>query len=417
MSIAILFYIVIALWFSFGSRRHQKSILGVWAGTFSILATYTLWSHSYIQNPLSDYFINIDQLLFYKESLALSRLDIENLFSKCFLQFRYSESPLAFALFATLVKWAQALGVSDLLLFVKLNVVFIASLIPVLIYRIINLYRPPSKQDLQAIFLFVLCSPLLSLAGQMMRDIHVCFLYTCIFFFSLRNHKYDWLLILLLIVATYFFRVESGLFALSFLVVLSFRHFQSGSPLTKALFALVGIMAIGLILPILLNTMTQTLDGYTARSLKFASKDSLGAQLTHLPFPLDALSKMAFAQLLPFPLWLPISGRQSYDVLRVVECVMPFFWLPIFLTTIWILWTRRDKMTREHLHYAILALLFLFLTSASEFNPRRLFAIYPVFICLWILYSDLIRKREKYYIYTYTYLGIICLNILYLAIK
>lgn len=417
MSIAILLYAIIALCFLGGSRKEQKKMLRVWAGTFMILGTYALLGHSYVHDPLSDYFINVDQVLFYRESLALMGLDTDLLLRSCFSQHRYSESPLAFATFAGLMKSARLLGVSDLLLFVKLNVVFIGSFIPVLIYRIIALYRIPSHYDLRAIFLFVVCSPLLTLAGQMMRDIQVCFLYTWMFFFMLRGRRWDWFYILLLIIVAYFFRVESGLFALSFWGVVIFRRYHTSSNLVKISLIVTGIVAMVFILPTLFQTMTSTLEGYTVRSLRFASEDSLGAQLAHLPFPLNILSKTAFAQLLPFPLWFPFNEDQSYSALRIVECFIPFFWVSVLLSIFYILYFHREVISQEHLLSILIALIFLILTSASEFNTRRLFAVYPILIFIWIFYSRQIKKRTRMNIFIISAFGIVFLNILYIWVK
>ena len=180
-----LFIIIALLVTKSVSPYHCHCQRKLWATTFVCYVVFTIISDLYVGNPSSTYFISKDQMFFYDEAINLSGYDYADIFSICFLNFEYSEAKLAFVLFGTLAKLARSLGVADILLFLKFHVAFIASLIPVIAYKIILLKEPCITKLHRKLFVFALLSPLLIYSCQLLRDIHVCLLFTIMFYVAL----------------------------------------------------------------------------------------------------------------------------------------------------------------------------------------------------------------------------------------
>ena len=179
------------------------------------------------------------------------------------------------------------------------------------------------------------------------------------------------------------------------------------------------VIAIALIATIasaVFETMTQTLSGYTERSLEEASAGSLGAKLENLPFPINVIGKTIFAQLLPFPVWVYITDHSSYTWLRIVECFTPLYWVPIVLSTFVWWWKYRKKWDSKILLLFYIGVLYLLVCSASEFNTRRLLAAYPLIFIAYIAVKDSLRLDTSK-IRAVSYAMLIFLHFVYLAIK
>lgn len=383
---------------------------------FSIYVGITVISHSYIENPFMDYFINIDQIGFYSSSYTLANFSITDIFNKSFTEYHYSDSPLSYAYFATLIKLSRYLGIGDYLFFLKLNTAFITSLIPGVIYRIVRL-KLHNESIWKSIVVFSIISPFFLYSCQLMRDVHVALLYSTLCFLAVKQAQIcRYILLLALIIITCCLRLESGLFAIAFvLLALALKFYNTnffGKFCVVCIILLIMISSYSDVLAI----MNKTLDSYLERSVDFASNDSLGVKLNLLPFPISVLAKTIFAMLLPFPIWHPFQEDHSYSYLRIFECPFPIYWCVILLSLIHIIWTKWKILDNEFKYLLFLSLIYLALVSASEFNVRRLMAFYP------IIFSVFLICKHKYKIPIVAYTGLVIfsltlLHIIYLNIK
>lgn len=396
---------------------HTQNLRILWLSSFCIYSLYTIISHSYIENPTTTYFISSDQITFYTAAIDLSKYPIRQIFSICFSEFSYSGSPLAFALFGTLAKIGQILGETDILLFLKFHVVFLASLIPIFIYKIMLIYNQHILNLHKQLFTFAIVSPLLIHSCQLLRDIHICLLFTIMFYIALRPNqplRYLWLIFLMVI--TYTFRVENGLFSAAIIAIPLYRTYRTGGYIRKtfilAIFCIFCVFAMFSIFEIMNNTIT----GYAERSSDVASLSSLGNKLNLLPTPLAEFAKAGFSQLLPFPIWLPFNGGENYAYIRFIECFFPFYWTPIWLSIFYCWWKYRKYWNKDILAILYISLLFLILNSAGEFNTRRLMAVYPMlFICFLTLQQQFKLKKQK--MNKISVVLLIIFHIIYILIK
>lgn len=378
------FFVILALAFLLVFNKRKRLFteqIILFCSVFSVYVLFALWSNSYIENPFRDFFISGDQIFFYSEPFYLKNHSIKEIFKISFTDFRYSELPLIIFYYSVLMKWAQALGVTDFLLFLKVNTAFIGSLIPIFLYKIIrvfnaqgNIYRP--------ILAFAIFSPLLYLSCQIMRDVHITLLYT-IGVYLVVNDKIRFRLFYLFIIfiLVYYLRVESGLFFILFIAEQQYDNFKKFDILGKVLI-LVGLLAL-FILAIIpaLGVFAQTQESYSNRSLEAASVSSLGAKLLGLPFPINYLGMAAFGQMQPFPIWLPFNDNTAYAYLRILECFQSIYWLPIIVGVVIGCYRYRRHIDSKWLMFVGIAVLYIIAVSASEMNVRRQFAVYPLLFC------------------------------------
>lgn len=379
------------------SSYHTQNLRILWFSSFCFYSLYTIISHSYVGNPTTTYFINSDQISFYGVAIDLSKYSFTKIFSLCFTEYNYSGSPLAYALFGTLAKIGRILGETDILLFLKFHVTFLASLIPVYIYKIIINYNLTIPNLHNKLFLFALVAPIFSLSAQLMRDIHICLLFTIMTYVALcpkQSLRYFWLLLLMAV--TYSFRVENGLFSAAIIAIPLYRTYRTGGYLRKVLVISIFCMFCIFALFSILEVASTTLTGYGERSDEMASASSLGNKLNLLPTPFAEFAKTGFSQLLPFPLWLPFTGGESYAYLRVIECFFPFYWIPIWMSLFYGWWKYRKYWNKDILAMFYISILYLVLNSAGEFNTRRLMAVYPMLlICFITLKQQFNLKKQK----------------------
>lgn len=396
----LLFFLFFIIAFSIThspSLKKTKQTRTLWLSTFLSYVIYTIITHSYIENPTTQYFVNPDQLHFYFEAITLSKFNISEIFQKSFTEFNYSGSPLAYALFGILARIAKILGETDILLFLKFHVTFLASLIPIYIYKIIDNCNPTIPNLHKKLFLFALVAPIFSLSAQLMRDIHICLLFTIMTYAALRPKqpfRYIWLLLLMAV--TYSFRVENGLFSAAIIAIPLYRTFRTGGYLKKGL--IISIFCVFCIFALfsILEVANTSLTGYGERSDEMASASSLGNKLNLLPSPLAEFAKAGFSQLLPFPIWHPFNAENDYSYLLIVDCLFPFYWIPIWMSLFYGWWKYRKYWDKDILALFYISILYIVLNSAGEFNTRRLMAVYPMLlICFITLQQQFNLKKQK----------------------
>lgn len=413
----IIYFIIAVIATKNKSYRIQKEQRTLWLSSFVLFFIYTLVSHSYVGNPFTSYFISSDQITFYTQASTLSSLSYRQIVERCFTEFEYSDASGAFALFAILFKIGKALGETDILLFLKSHVVFLSSLIPVMIYKIIIAFNSNIRNLHKPILLFAIFSPIFILSAQLMRDIHICFLFTILAYVAIRPKFPLRILVMLIIIAiTYTFRIENGMFATIFFAIPAYSLYKKGGILGKMMIVIIAITLFVSIASAIFETMTNTLTGYTERNLEEASAGSLGAKLDNLPFPLNSISKTAFAQLLPFPVWLRMTEPVPYIWLMVVECFTPLYWIPIILSTFVWWWKYRKKWDYKILLFFYISILYLLVCTTGEINTRRLLAVYPLIFIAYIVVKNSLRL-ETSKIRAVSYAMLIFLHFVYLAIK
>src|SRR5699024_10572452 len=180
--------------------------------TFAIITHYL-----FIDQPLQDYFVNVDSYGFLSDALSLSKLSLGELWHTAFTEFQYSGSPLFYAWIGTLQKM---IGLDRFysLLFQKLNVAFLGSFIPGIVYLLCKRITV-DKKAFKAAFVYGFFSFVFIYSVALMRDVHMALIYGIALYiitgdnYSLKNY----VILVVLGLLAYYIRMENGLFFLAFI--------------------------------------------------------------------------------------------------------------------------------------------------------------------------------------------------------
>lgn len=136
ISFGLYYFFVVFIGFLFIKKINKSNFLSIVTLFLSIYSVYAIISHfTFIEDPFTDYFVDIDETKFIYDAVELAKLDYSEIWYNAFSKFQYSGSPLFYAWIGSLQR------LSDLnpfygLLFQKLNVVLFGSFIPGIVYLI-----------------------------------------------------------------------------------------------------------------------------------------------------------------------------------------------------------------------------------------------------------------------------------------
>jgi len=415
----ILFFL---FWGQLISRNKNKDIYGIkiFLSLFAIYLVYGIVTHfSIVRNPDVDCFISIDQFTFYSSSKELGELDWGNMVESTFTQFKYLDAPFAFMGFGVLYKIGNYFQCSDILFFQKLHVIFLTALIPVFIYKTILEIDTGKSKIYNSLILFGVFTPLMSYSVQLMRDIHICFLYTYSVFIVLKKRvKFRYFILFLLIIITTFIRIENGIFALGFLCWRFVLDYSQLSKIKKIFLISVGLFILIWGIGYVWEMMSDVLGRFREDDLAAASDSSLGAKLRSLPVPLNLILPAVFSQIMPFPIWWNMMSDHG-GYLLVLTPFIPLFWTYVWGIILFALIYHRGELKKYRAVCGLLAMagLYIILTVIGEVNPRRIMAVYPIVFLVYCFYKDCVTRKVKYQFVFFIGIVFIALHGIYLGIK
>lgn len=386
---------------------------------FLLYSLIIIGSHFlFITDPLTDSYINIDEMTFTAVASDLSKFSYSAIWATSFSNFGTSGFPLFAAICGTIYKMT-GLAPYWAVLFLKFHVAFIGCLIPGIIYLLCSRISENSIKCFKAAIAFGMLSTILFYSVGLMRDIHIALIYAIGIYIvtgkDVSIKKY--IILIALAIMAYFIRVENGFFFLAFIIAWSI---QSGGRY-KILLILFALLCVSFLIywiggiTTILNTAVTTADVYQGRTKVYANTGSLGMKLNKLPIPLNYLAKSAFGQIDPFPFWSRLSEQHGLarKLFFLPEAVAGVFWFYVWLRLL--LNYKKTIAFFVRYKYAFgLALLYIILVSSGQANPRRLMAVYPmIYLCFFFIDNRVFKVKELVYataLYSF-------LLIVYLVIK
>lgn len=402
--------------------KNKSKLIGIFLGTYFLYGLYMLICYSAsIDDPLYDYIS--DHLFFYENPLMLSNYSPSEIIRESFSDFTYSDTPMAICLSALYIRFLRFFySFKDFGIALMVPIIFFAALIPVFMGKTLANLNLFNRQTRNAILVFAFCSPLFYYSAYLYRDVYVYFLYTLILYFLLvKNIPLRYLYIFLLILVTYYFRKESGLYCLAFIGSYLCGFWIEKYSKYKYFFFMIGGVLGLVILSLVFNILMTTLISYNTRSLLEANNISLGTKVAaNIPFPFNYILLSCFSQILPFPFYHRITlCDTSWMIfpdwrLHLFSCIIPFYWSYIICVIIMTWRSRVIKTEIRFLFYS--ALLFIFLTSIAEFNLRRQMVIGPLFFYTYIILSHNLPLAKKTEFFIFSTLGLLLLHVFYYSL-
>lgn len=384
----------------FVDQDNKLNFLKITSGFLLFYGAFLGASHFiFIENPFNDYYVNIDETGYYQYAVALSDLNLLELWQAAFTEFKYSGSPLFYAWMGSLQKVISLDSDFYSLLFQKLNVAFLGSFVPGIVYLLCRRITD-QKGALKAALTYGLFSFAFFYSVTLMRDIHIALIYV-LGFYIITGNEYNlknYILLVGLGIVAYYIRAENGLFFLAFLGIWLYKS-GSNRKIMIASASIAGIVAVVLSLggiDTIYNMAFSTVENYRERGLSRAGQGSLGVQLMTLPAPINYVGMSAFGQISPFPFWFVF--RNGILTLKVIfylpEAIAGLFW---FLVWVRIVLHPQKALPffKQYKWAVVLSFLYIFVVSMGQPGARRLMAVYPIiFMGYMYINKKVFRAKE-----------------------
>lgn len=409
----IIFYFVFVGFILLFTKRDNKNIL------LSFFSFYSFWgllvTIFLVDNPLIDYYYGYDSITFYEISSGISNA---NDFNNFFNNFKtYSEK------YIDTIGWNFVLGINAFFSkFIDKNNIYvhvltnslIGCISTVLFYRLL-LNRYPREISLKWTIVFGFFSFIPVFTPTLFRDVIVSLFFLMAYNVVLKNGRFWIFQIVIIALITSFFRPESGIVMLGFLIIIFKRII-----LWKILVICLSILVFQPFLIQYLERISDVYEVYSSYSQDFADPSGLGAKLFGLPLGLRELAVIIFSQIQPFPSLNVVldSSNPSSSYFRIYEVIVSMIHVILWSFVLIALFIKkiRIQMPREYLLLLFLTLIFLAATIFT-FSHRRAFSIYPgiYLLSIWCFYN--LNSKQRLYAISLSIFSIISLNIIYFIIK
>ena len=384
-------------------------VVNIYNLVFIIFMSYLGLTHFVnINDPLTDYFYHNDQIVFYNDSIRIGLLDWNELIDGSILNSRYSEYPLFSLFIGLLSKLGSFLQVKDLLLFFKMSVVLLGSLIPTTISSILNLLKIRFK--ISSFIYFSVFSYILIQSVVFTRDLSVAFFYT-FFVYLIIAPKIKWrffkLIIVMLIITG--LRIEYGLFSLFFLLIFLTSKYRTNKNFKYFIIFILTFAAFYFqVFDFFTDTFFEAVEYYLAYTASASTNpNSLFLKMADLPFPFNFLFSFFYTVIMP----LPIFQWAIDDLTLFPSIITPFYWIFVLGVSIFSLFKNRRKYTVLDL-LLIASFLCICLSSYIEPNVRRNFAVYPIIFLHYLVVKNNLSIKYKNNIFVFSLIFVISINLL-----
>ena len=385
-------------------------VIKIYNVVFMIFMSYLGLTHFVnINDPLTDYFYHNDQIVFYNDSIRIGLLDWNELIDGSILNSRYGKYPIFSLFIGLLYKLGSFLQVTDLLLFFKMSVVLLGSLIPATISSILNLLNIRFK--ISSFIYFSVFSYILTQTVVFTRDLSVAFFYT-FFVYLMLAPKIKWrflkLIIVILIITG--LRIEFGLFSIVFLLIFLTSKYRINRNFKYFIIFILGFTAFYFkVFDFFVDTfivLKEYYIDYTGSTT--TSSNSLFLKLANLPFPFNFLFSFFYTALMPLPIFSLVILEDDLTLLPSI--INPFYWIFVLGVSIFSLFKNRKKYTFLDL-LLIASFLCICLSSYVEPNVRRNFAVYPIIFLHYLVVKNNLSIRYRKSIFIFSLLFVISINL------
>lgn len=375
----------------------------------------------YVRNPYVDFFTTPDSASFFSRADQVSEYDnISDIFTQSTEEFE-GTGGYVFSI-GLITKTAKLLG-NPHSIQLKLFSVFSGSMVVVLLFLMLLKILDPEKSFISAL-IFGFFSPVFFQSALILRDIHIMMFFSIMFYILISHQRSisGTFLTVILIYITYLFRPEHGLFSTIFLFF-NLSYYSREKSLTKYIYVLTALI----VLTISINKFeaVKQFENTTAEYTDFSERkgdfkpkgSSLGASLYNLPAILRVPSVAAFSQIVPLPIWAPVTTEPEANALRITQSFQGIFWYFVWWFLIAGFVYKKYRIYPKQMLYLLAISILLIFLATSEMNVRRIMSGYPVMFCFAAFSFYNLEKNIRDRIIILSSILYLSLHAVYLLIK
>ncbi|QIW09668.1 glycosyltransferase family 39 protein [Francisella sp. LA112445] len=386
----------------------------------SLLKLITLILLIYSVNNALQYYLQIDASIYkpiYSDETFFYKVYRLNSFSfeQVFNSVGDSSSPLIIYVMSTISLFVETLGGNVSILFLKQIIISISVINIIFVYKIINFYF--NKNDsFKLALIYSLLSFQFVISTLLLRDQFVALSFSMFFYLYLKENSWKPLLfMILIIVASFFMRYQTGLFLIVFLLGYMFNFLR-----VKALFFFLLVFSIVLYFKIswIIGYLSPKIEGYSNLVHLQAAPDSLGRVLYDLPYGLNYLVLSFFSQIQPFPVWAILNNSSMNFIFKISYILSSVFWYFVFMSLLFgiLRYKLLFNLDKKLLTLLLISFLYIALASSMASDIRRLYIVYPIFFLSSSYSYIFLIKRKKNYMF-FAVLSYLFLIFVYLLLK
>lgn len=361
----------------------KLALMGI--GVYSLMAVLS-WL-SYV-NSGNAFVLYPDQYYFYEvaDSLANEK-SWKQIFIDCFVERIHYEHEAILFWFGSIGHFANMYADGNSVLLQLIHVALTASLIPLLVYKLL-LYYFSVRTSWRNAVVYLFYSYVLHYCAFLLRDIHIALF--CLILLVLIHGRFSIMRLVGQLIAVWILsemRAESGLIAMPLVLLYVFLpRKEQGAKAWKLWSVRIAVIAFGVLLS---STMLERLDSVAQSMTNYTSytADAVGAgsaalqKLYSLPWGINYLGIVALSQMSPFPFWGIFRNVQNiYQCITLIGLgVAPMYWFHVNGVLIRS-WLSRCVHIRIPIMVKWLLLFFVAFLFLNVFNMtiRRLICFYPI---------------------------------------
>lgn len=402
ISVLIFLLFAITLCIVLGNKRKTETanLLTILFTIFPIYILYTLITYeTYVENLSFYQYPDQNGFFEWSESLGESN-SVGEIFRLCFVDRVHVENEGFFFLLGLISYIANVFFDGNSVLLQIVHVSYFAISTNLIVYKFLK-NNGVRVNIMKYTLIYALFTPIFYYSTWILRDIHLAFFYSLALLLATSSFKLKRLLLFVpLIYITSEFRLEHGLFMLTFVFYYVFYKGRENKyfKVIRNSFIIVVVFVLSIIILPLIKEVLEILKWYNTYTIENTSEEGLGIYLLRLPPLIKQLAMSLYSQLIDFPPWLKIKSASTFSqtIIGIVSMIKSIFWSILFLTCLISIFNKniRKSIDRERIVLLFIFLLFLILNS-SNMHDRRIFAMYPV---LFLYNSSMINLHNKSYL-------------------
>lgn len=403
--------LIIVYWLN--NKTYTKTIIKLYNALFASSFIYLLLCFIYMTYNNYDHLLSYDVIEYFlpQTKYYLSEGNYVNIFMSIWEDYTpfTREVPGYFTILTLFGKTSEMIG-SNFYISLQLSSILAFCLSGILIFRLFIINRFDYKKCFKYTLLTSLFSLLFFYSGQILRDMYITLFYLAGIYLTFKKEFSikTTIKIILIIVATATFRIESGLFLL-FLIPIHLLYSLEKSK-QRIYVIIASTIIILVVLAFTFNNLTQIQNIYEFNREVYVEgiKEGSGTISTLQKIPiLGDFASIIYNALQPIPFWsrfYPPTSHEGdwsvYNIMRFPQAFASLFnFIVIFYIVVWLFMKNvryqvRGKIPKP-LQYNLWIGLLFFLLQSSVITQRRLMGYYCIYyILFFIIYSN-IRVTEK----------------------
>lgn len=362
-------------------------------------------NYAYVSDPYQDFFYHIDSRNFYGDIDSILQYDSgSEMYDRVLTVSRHWKGFGIISWFTGRV--AYLIGEVNNIIIQKLQVVFLASMTVVFLYNMSRIHLGHIQSWAIAVS-FGLLTHVFVFSGVLSRDLHITFLYTAGFYIVLSKWSVRNLIILILLCfLAWQFRMQHGIFFITFIGVYMFLHIRNyRNKMASVFLAAVFIISALSFAVFNFESYRKSTLGEIEHYQEYheemrAEATGLTANINRFPAAVRPVFNIIISQIYPYPVYrgLYVGPINEYQYLKFPLCIAEVYWILVWGVLFYGVFQKkmRKAIPLNVKYILMLAILLIIAAGSASYELRRVMCVYPaVYLSAALIYYQLDKRKRQ----------------------